>query len=155
MDYSREKDIFEDIDMESEEEAEFQYLIEAAEEARRNVYCPYSGFSVGAAVLTEDGFVYLGSNIENASYPLGNCAERTAIFKAVSEGNRKFRAIAISGGPDEQPGHAECPPCGACRQVMREFFGGDAKVIFSGKGKSYHTMTLDELLPKSFGPENL
>ena len=118
-------------------------LFELAAKARISAYAPYSGFLVGAALLTADGEVYTGCNVENASYPLGNCAERTAIFKAVSEGKREFTAIAIAGGrdnPDEV-----CFPCGACRQVMTEFCKEDFKVVLSDR-----TLTLGELMPYSF-----
>lgn len=102
-----------------------------------------------------DGTVYTGVNVENASYPATNCAERTAFFKAVSEGRREFRAIAICGGKD---GRTEqyCAPCGICRQVMREFCRpSDFLVIVARASDDYRTYTLEELLPESFGPENL
>ena len=96
----------------------YQELIKQAIEARKQSYCPYSGFAVGAALLCGDGTVYTGCNIENASYSPTNCAERTAFFKAVSEGKREFVAIAIVGGSEELQ---KCYPCGVCRQVMSEF----------------------------------
>ena len=95
-------------------------LIEMAFQGRKRAYAPYSRFFVGAALLCEDGSVFLGCNIENASYPAGNCAERTAVFHAVSEGKRRLKAIAIVGGREGQD-MDYCPPCGICRQVLREF----------------------------------
>lgn len=120
-------------------------LMQAAMAARANAHCPYSGFAVGAALLTEDGSIYTGCNVENASYSLGCCAERTAIFKAVSEGKRAFSAIAICGAPLEEAPEAPCIPCGACLQVMAEFCG-DAFPILLTDG----THTLSEFLPKRF-----
>lgn len=119
-------------------------LLRLAGEAAGKAYCKYSGFSVGAALLTDDGRVFTGCNIENASYSLTVCAERAAIFKAVSEGYRGFKAIAIVGGENgdlSQP----CPPCGACRQVMSEFCDGGFKVILTNG-----EYTLDEMLPVRF-----
>lgn len=130
-------------------------LFETAKEARRRAYAPYSGFAVGAALLSSRGSVYLGSNVENASYPMGMCAERTAFFKAISEGEREFLKIAIAGGPADREILANCPPCGACRQVMREFCGPDFLVLFSDGNGSYHSARLGELLPESFGPDRL
>ncbi len=130
-------------------------LLEKARQARKNSYSPYSKFAVGAALLCSDGTVYTGCNIENASYPAGMCAERTAVSKAVSEGHRDFTAIAISGGAAGEktiaPSQTPCPPCGICRQVLREFVNPKIfRVILEGK-----IYTLEELLPDSFGPENL
>lgn len=132
----------------------YEALAQQALEAREGAYCPYSGFAVGAALLCADGTVYPGCNIENAGYSATNCAERTAIFKAVSEGKRDFTAIAVAGGKaGEQPSDF-CAPCGVCRQVMREFCGPDFKIILTdGKNLEFHT--LEELLPHSFGPDNL
>lgn len=131
-------------------------LIELAYEARERAYTPYSGFQVGAALLTKNGKVYFGCNIENAAYTPTNCAERTAFFKAVSEGEREFAAIAVVGGPAGTREGAMCAPCGVCRQVMREFC--DPKefrvIIEDGKGGSLN-LALEEILPFSFGPENL
>ncbi|MGN0241527.1 MAG: cytidine deaminase [Candidatus Weimeria sp.] len=130
-------------------------LVNKAREAMNMSYAPYSRFNVGAALLCEDGSVFLGGNIENASYGASNCAERTAFFKAVSEGRRKFTAIAICGGPDKND-TGFCPPCGICRQVMREFCGSDFKIILSAdRGKQIKEYTLSQLLPESFGPDNL
>ena len=130
-------------------------LVEAALEARKMSYSPYSGFSVGAALLCGDGTVYTGCNIENASYTPTNCAERTAFFKAVSEGHRDFRAIAICGGKNGRPA-GYCAPCGICRQVMREFCSLDSfQIILAASEEDYRIYSLEELLPVSFGPENL
>ncbi len=125
-------------------------LIQRAVEARENAYCPYSGYAVGAAVLTEKGEIFTGCNVENASYGLTNCGERTAIFSAVSRGARKIKAIAISGSGT--PPY----PCGACRQVMAEFAeSGDMPVYVvlvgeDGKAGQTEAFTLKELLPRSF-----
>lgn len=131
-------------------------LIELAYEARECAYTPYSGFQVGAALLTSQGKVYLGCNIENASYTPTNCAERTAFFKAVSEGEREFAAIAIVGGPAGTRTGATCAPCGVCRQVMREFCEPKEfrVLVEDGKGGILN-LTLEEILPLGFGPENL
>ena len=98
------------------DENEVEKLIAAAQEARLRAYCPYSGFAVGAALLGEDGEIYQGCNVENAAYPATNCAERTALFTAVAAGCRRFRAIAVVGGPQGQDAQEICPPCGLCRQ---------------------------------------
>lgn len=132
-----------------------QELFELAIGARGKSYAPYSEFTVGAALLCADGTVFTGCNIENASYPMGMCAERTAIFKAVSEGRRSFRMIAIAGGPAGSEELACCPPCGACRQVMREFAGPDFIILFSDGAGDYSERTLADLLPDDFGPEAL
>ena len=130
-------------------------LINKAREAMNLSYAPYSHFTVGAALLCADGSIYQGVNIENASYGASNCAERTAFFKAVSEGKRKFTAIAICGGPDKNDTDF-CPPCGICRQVMREFCGSDFRIILAADhGKQIKEYTLSQLLPESFGPDNL
>lgn len=129
-------------------------LLELAYRARAHAYAPYSGFEVGAALLAKSGKVYLGGNIENASYGATNCAERTAFFKAVSEGERGFDAIAIVGGRGE--GTAYCPPCGICRQVMREFCNPEEfYILLEGVQKEIKRFLLRELLPEGFGPENL
>lgn len=136
-------------------EAEEKDLIEKALEARRKAYVPYSHFHVGAALETETGEVFLGCNVENASYGAANCAERTAFFKAVSEGHRKFRRIAIVGGfLDGIEDH--CMPCGICRQVMAEF--GDLhefQVILAKSSEDYQVYRLEELLPHAFLPSAL
>lgn len=130
-------------------------LIRAAMEAQKTAYAPYSHFLVGAALLCRDGTVYTGCNIENASYPAGNCAERTAIFKAVSDGKRDFSAICIVGGPEgETPEY--CPPCGICRQVCAEFCDADSFQIILAKSETeYRKYTLGELLPLGFGAAQL
>lgn len=128
-------------------------LIKAAITAAQNSYSPYSGFKVGAALLTDDGKVYLGCNIENAAYGPSNCAERTAIFKAVSEGYRKFKAIAIVGGKDGDFKDF-CPPCGVCRQVMSEFCDKDFVIYLGNKNLEYQKFTLSELLPHNFDLED-
>lgn len=123
-------------------------LIQAALEAKKNSYSPYSGYSVGAAILTEDGRIFTGCNIENASYGATNCAERTALFSAVAAGYRKFTAIAIVGGKGEQ---ADMPyPCGICRQVLSEFCDRDFKIIVAKNTDDFEEHTLGELLPYSF-----
>jgi len=129
-------------------------LISMAMAAMKNAYAPYSGFKVGAAVLCSDGTVYTGCNIENAAYGPTNCAERTAIFKAVSEGHRDFTAIAVCGGKDGRI-TGTFPPCGVCRQVMREFCRDDFLVYLADSGNTYKTMTLADLLPFSFGKTSL
>ena len=132
-----------------------KYLIEQAIEARSLAYTPYSHFQVGAALLTKQGKVYKGCNIENAAYTPSNCAERTAIFKAVSEGEREFAAIAIVGSMEGESNTLPTGPCGVCRQVMAEFCSLDMPVIVAKSPADYITMTLGELLPLSFGPANL
>ena len=127
-------------------------LIKIAVSAAENSYCPYSHFSVGAALLTEEGRVYTGCNIENAAFSPTNCAERTAFFKAVSEGETHFAAIAIVGGPDGNF-TSFCPPCGVCRQVIREFCGADFQIILGTANGEVKKLTLSDLLPESFGPQ--
>ena len=130
-------------------------LIEKALKAREKSYCPYSNFAVGAAIETEDGLVFSGCNIENAAYGPSNCAERTAFFKAVSEGETGFIAIAIAGGAKDAPELEYCPPCGVCRQVMREFCGDEFRIYLVRNYEEYKEYTLSELLPESFGPDML
>ena len=130
-------------------------LVNLAIEAREHAYIPYSGFAVGAALLTKDGKVYQGCNIENASYGPTNCAERTAFFTAVYEGERDFEAIAIVGGKGGEPISELCAPCGVCRQVMREFCKDDFKIYLSKGDGSYFEATLSEMLPFSFSKEDL
>ena len=124
-------------------------LIEQAKEAMQHAYVPYSGYKVGAALLCGDGSVYCGCNIENAAYGPTNCAERTAFFKAVYDGHRSFVAIAVCGGKDGQITGA-FPPCGVCRQVMREFCDDDFLIYMAGAEGTFETKTLAELLPCSF-----
>ncbi|MCI7018768.1 MAG: cytidine deaminase [Clostridiales bacterium] len=123
-------------------------LCKLAVEAMSHAYVPYSGYKVGAALLCADGTVYQGCNIENAAYSPTNCAERTAIFKAVYDGHRDFAAIAVCGGKDGIITGA-FPPCGVCRQVMREFCNDDF-LIYLVNDKGYETVTLQQLLPYGF-----
>ena len=124
-------------------------LVQEAMQAMQNAYVPYSGFKVGAALLTKAGKVYRGCNIENAAFGPSNCAERTAFFKAVSEGERNFAAIAVVGGKDGIVTDI-FPPCGVCRQVMQEFCAPDF-MIYMGRGDgSYEPVRLDALLPYGF-----
>ena len=124
-------------------------LIALAKQAAENAYVPYSHFTVGAALLCANGKVYSGCNIENAAYSPTNCAERTAFFKAVSEGEREFTAIAIVGGSNMDFTDF-CTPCGVCRQVMSEFCKKDFKIILGRNDNEFKTFTLGELLPESF-----
>ena len=123
-------------------------LIDLAKEAMTHAYAPYSGYKVGAALLCADGTVYQGCNIENAAYGPTNCAERTAIFKAVYDGKRDFIAIAVCGGKNGKI-TGSFPPCGVCRQVLREFCNDDFTVYMVGQS-GYTTVTLADLLPYSF-----
>ena len=130
-------------------------LIRLALEAREMSYSPYSKYMVGAALLTKDGKVYKGCNIENASYSPTNCAERTAFFKAVSEGERQFEAIAVVGGYKGAP-KDYAYPCGVCRQVMMEFCNPkEFRVISAVSEDEYIEETLEQMLPHGFGPSNL
>lgn len=124
-------------------------LLEKAMKAAENAYSPYSGFTVGAALLSKSGKVYLGCNVENAAYTPTNCAERTAFFKAISEGERDFLKIAIVGGK-ELDFKDYCAPCGVCRQVMNEFCGEDFTVILGKCDGELKIMSLGELLPLGF-----
>ena len=134
----------------------YEELVEMALEARKLAYAPYSKFKVGAALLGKNGVVYKGCNVENASYPATNCAERTAFFSAVSEGQKEFEAIAIVGGSEKVNELEFCAPCGVCRQVMREFCVPETFEVILAKNKNdYKVFTLEELLPMSFGPEDL
>lgn len=137
------------------EQALVEKLIETAIAQLKYSYAPYSHFKVGAALLTAEGKIYTGCNIENAAYTPTNCAERTAFFKAVSEGERSFRAICIVGGKDGVlTGYAA--PCGVCRQVMMEFCDPDGfQIILAVSREQYDIFTLRQLLPQGFGPDNL
>ena len=130
-----------------------EQLASLAKDAMEKAYSPYSEYKVGAALLCKDGTVYTGCNVENTSFSATNCAERTAFFKAVSEGKREFSAIAICGGKD---GVIEglFPPCGVCRQVMREFCEDDFEIHLLTK-EGIETYTLRDLLPVSFAPKTL
>ncbi len=130
-------------------------LIRMALEAREQAYVPYSKYMVGAALLTKESKVYKGCNIENAAYTPTNCAERTAFFKAVSEGERNFEAIAVVGGYKGAPVDYAYP-CGVCRQVMMEFCNPKSfRIITAISEEEYLEKTLEEILPHGFGPENL
>ena len=130
-------------------------LIQAALNAQKNSYAPYSKFNVGAAVLCDSGKIYTGTNVENASYPAGLCAERTAIFHAIAEGEKQICAIAIVGGLNFTA-NDYCAPCGMCRQVMREFAVPKEFLIIMAKSPTdYVEKTLEELLPMSFASDSL
>ena len=131
-------------------------LIQEAKIARERAYTPYSHFKVGAALLTKSGKVYHGCNIENAAYTPTNCAERTAFFKAIYDGEREFEKIAIVGGPGDREPEDTCAPCGVCRQVMAEFCDPDTFQVILADGLDRQLiLTLGQLLPHSFGPGNL
>lgn len=125
-------------------------LIERARLARQHAHVPYSKFAVGAALLTEDGSLYSGCNIENCSYGLTNCAERTAIFKAMSEGHRRITALAVIGDTE-----GPIAPCGACRQVMAEFAGPDTVIYLTNLKGEVSTTTMAALLPGAFSPADV
>ena len=130
---------------------EYQELISQAVEAKKFAYVPYSHFRVGAALLTKSGKVYTGCNVENVSFSATNCAERTAVFKAVSEGEREFTAIVVNGDNNDY-----LPPCGICRQVLAEFCDPETfQVILANHEQDYRVVTLAELLPGAFRTENL
>lgn len=133
-------------------------LVQLAIQARIHSYAPYSRFYVGAALLAEDGTVYTGCNIESAAFSPSNCAERTAFFKAVSEGKRQFQAIAVAGGSEPLGATAlerAVTPCGVCRQVMAEFCQPTFQIIAVRSEKDYRIFSLQELLPQSFGQADL
>ena len=137
------------------EQVMVEKLIDTAIKQLKFSYTPYSNFKVGAALLTKSGKIYTGCNIENASYTPTNCAERTAFFKAVSEGVRDFQAICIVGGKDGKLTEYTAP-CGVCRQVMMEFCNPKTfQIILAIDAKHYDIYTLKEMLPKGFGPSNL
>ena len=129
-------------------------LVKKAYEAQKFSYSPYSGFQVGAALLTKSGKVYTGCNIENAAFSPTNCAERTAVFKAVSEGETSFKAIAVVGNKKDAPKEEWefCTPCGVCRQVLLEFVDPQEFEVIVGKGEEIRKFTLSQLLPESFSP---
>ena len=128
-------------------------LIELALKARKNAHCPYSGIAVGAALLTEDGEVFLGANMENASFSPTLCAERVAFGAALAEGHRKFLRIAVVGAKQEEMPNRFFPPCGVCRQVMAEFCEKDFEILLFD-GKKIQVLTMAELLPHGFGKEH-
>ncbi len=137
------------------EEKEIKILIENAINMLQRSYIPYSNFAVGASLMTKEGKIYNGCNIENSAYTPSNCAERTAFFKAVSEGERDFKAIAIVGGPNRVI-KDYCAPCGVCRQVMREFCeSSEFKIILAKSVDDYKIFSLEELLPLGFGADDL
>ena len=125
-------------------------LVQLAKEARARSYVPYSGFAVGAALLCADGTVYQGCNVENAAYGPTVCAERVAVFKAVYDGKRKFSAIAVAGGRAGEEISGLFPPCGVCRQVLREFCDLDFMLYMAKENGEYESRTLGEMLPLSF-----
>lgn len=127
-----------------------EHLIEEAKRAREKAYAPYSKFGVGAALLTKDGKVYHGCNIENAAYSMCNCAERTALFKAYSEGDKDFQMLAVVADTDRP-----CSPCGACRQVISELCSKDMTVILTNLKGDILEITVENLLPGAFTPEDL
>lgn len=129
-------------------------LCALAIKAMENAYVPYSGYRVGAALLTKSGKIYTGCNIENASYSPTVCAERTAIFKAISEGEREFLKIAVAGGKNGKI-TGEFPPCGVCRQVMAEFCGEDFKILVVKGENSFTEYTFSDILPFSFNPKHV
>ncbi|EEP76583.1 cytidine deaminase [Uncinocarpus reesii 1704] len=131
-------------------EAELSTLSAKAIEAKAAAYCPYSHFRVGASLLTEDGTYFIGANVENASYPVGICAEKNAIGTAVTAGHKSFRAVAVAS--DIIPGTS---PCGSCRQFMRQFCPPSLPIYMYGTDGKYVMKTMGELLPDSFGPEDL
>lgn len=132
-------------------------LIQKAMQARQKAYTPYSHFKVGAALLTYDeNKIYGGFNIECAAYSVCNCAERTALFRAVYDGYRKFKAIAVVGGREDEVINSYAPPCGMCRQALREFVDPkEFSVILAKNEEDFEIYTLEDLLPSSFGPNNL
>ncbi len=136
------------------EEKEIKELIETALAQRNFSYAPYSQFRVGAALLAKNNQIFTGCNVENAAYSPGNCAERTAFFKAVSEGVREFDAICVVGGKEEKLTDFAAP-CGVCRQVMMEFCEPDFTIILATDTENFQCFSLKDLLPMGFGPKNL
>ena len=136
---------------------DYPKLIEEALKAREFAYAPYSRFLVGAALLGKSGTIYRGCNVESCSYGPTNCAERTAVFKAISEGEREFAAIVIAGGPEgeQSPLAHTAFPCGICRQVLAEFCPMDFPVIVARSQEEYEVYTLGDLLPQAFTPLSL
>ena len=131
-------------------------LILEAKKAREHAYVPYSHHSVGAALVTKSGKIYYGCNVESASYTPTNCAERTAFFTAICDGEREFEKIAVVGGMEGTDGNAPCAPCGVCRQVMMEFCNPENfKIVLANGEDRQLEFTLKELLPLGFGPANL
>lgn len=139
--------------METLKKSTIETLIEKAFGMLDFAYVPYSRYTVGAALLAKNGNIYTGCNIENVTFGATNCAERTAVFKAVSEGVKDFKAIAVVGGPQKKI-TGWCTPCGICRQVLREFCDKDFIFILAKSKSEYKIMTMDEILPESFKPDN-
>lgn len=137
------------------EKQALEILVNAALDARENSYAPYSKYAVGAALYTENGNLYTGCNIENASYGATNCAERTAVFKAVSEGECRIKAIAVAGGMIGEEPVDYAYPCGVCRQVLQEFGGEELLVVVAKNKEDYQMFRLAELLPHGFGGESI
>ena len=133
----------------------YKTSVKKAYEAQKMSYAPSSGFAVGAALLTAEGKIYRGSNIESATFSPTNCAERTAFFKAVSEGEREFSAIAVVGGPSEAPPVDFCFPCGVCRQVIAEFCSRDFKIYIAKNTEEIKEYSLDDILPYAFTEKDL
>lgn len=134
---------------------EYSELIAQALEARKRAYTPYSGFAVGAALEAENGQIFLGCNIESASYSPTNCAERTALFSAIAAGVTRFKKIAIVGGMQKETPQRICAPCGVCRQMLAEFCEENFEVVLGISPEEYEVHTLGELLPLSFSGRNL
>lgn len=135
---------------------DYRELLDSAETVRQSAYAPYSHFAVGAALLCADGTVYTGSNIENASFTPTVCAERVAVFKAVSEGKRDFSAIAVAAGKEGLPPDTLIAPCGVCRQVLMEFCSSkNFDIVLLGAAGEPAVYKLGEILPMGFGPDNL
>lgn len=134
---------------------DYAMLVREALSARARAYVPYSHFAVGAALLSKNGTIYRGCNIENAAYTPTNCAERTAVFTAVCAGEHEFEAIAIVGGDKDAVTLSECFPCGVCRQVLTEFCPPEFPIIIATDEQHYQVYTLADLLPHSFGPCDL
>ena len=139
--------------MEQLDKSTIETLIEKAFSMLDYAYVPYSRYTVGAALLAKNGKIYTGCNIENVTFGATNCAERTAVFKAVSEGVKEFKAIAVVGGPQKKI-TGFCTPCGICRQVLREFCDEEFIFILAKSKSEYRLMTMNEILPESFKPEN-
>ncbi|MCL2603033.1 MAG: cytidine deaminase [Defluviitaleaceae bacterium] len=133
---------------------DYKQLAALAAEAKDRAYAPYSGFHVGAALLCESGRIYIGCNVESAAFPATVCAERTALLKAVSEGERKLKAIAVAGSKSGAEGDY-CYPCGVCRQMLNEFAGEDFEVIIAKSADDYRVHKWAEILPFGFGPKDL
>ncbi len=131
-------------------EQELHTLIKSALEMREKSYCPYSNYAVGAAIMSTDGKIYTGCNIENSSFPAGICAERTALFKAVADGKRDFKALAVCGGKQGEDPTDFAYPCGICRQALGEFCDKNFKVIVAVSENNYKILDFGELLPYSF-----